>query len=91
MPNRLESILPRFMCVRGVAYLLASECRIFARSAQNLSPAAREQKSKAIDAAADLEVAAWSRSMGEPNLPCQQLVPDSPIRLVTPHRSDSRR
>ena len=82
MPNRLESILPRFMCARGVAYLLASECRIFARRAQNLDPAAREQKSKAIDAAADLEVVAWSRSTGEPNLP-------SAARSRQPHPTEA--
>ena len=84
MPNRLESILPRFMCAPGVAYLLASECRIFARRAQNLDPAAHdhEQKSKAIDAAADLEVVAWSRSTGEPNLP-------SAARSRQPHPTDA--
>ena len=82
MPNRLDSVLPRYMCARGNAYLLASECRIFARSAQNLDPAAREQKSKAIDAAADLEVAAWSRSTGEPNLP-------SAARSRQPHPTDA--
>ena len=54
------------MRARGIAHLLAAVCRIFARSAQNLAPAAREQESKAIDAAADREVAAESVSTGDP-------------------------
>ena len=65
-PNRLEAVLPRCMRARGIAHLLAAVCRIFARSAQNLAPAAREQESKAIDAAADREVAAGSVSTGDP-------------------------
>ena len=61
-------ILPRFMCARGITYLLASECRmIFACSAQNLAASAREQKSKAVEAAADREVAAGSGSSGDPD------------------------
>ena len=63
---RPGAILPRCMRARGIAHLLAAVCRIFARSAQNLAPAAREQKSKAIDAAADREVAAESVSTGDP-------------------------
>ena len=55
------------MCARGITYLLASECRIFARSAQNLAASAREQKSKAIEAATDPEVAAGSGSSGDPD------------------------
>ena len=55
------------MRARGIAYLLAPECRIFARSAQNLGVSAREQKSKAIEAAADREVAAGSGSSGDPD------------------------
>ena len=54
------------MRARGIAHLLAAVCRIFARSAQNLAPAARAYKSKAIDAAADWEVAAGSVSTGDP-------------------------
>ena len=54
------------MRARGIAHLLAAMCRIFARSAQNLAPAARAYKSKAIDAAADREVAAGSVSTGDP-------------------------
>ena len=82
MPNRLDSVLPRYMCARGITYLLASECRIFARSAQNLAASAREQKSKAIEAAADREVAVGSRSTGEPNLP-------SAARSRQPHPTDA--
>ena len=55
------------MRARGIAHLLAAVCRIFARSAQNLAPAAREQKSNAIEAAADREVAAGSGSSGDPD------------------------
>ena len=55
------------MRARGIAHLLAAVCRIFARSAQNLAPAARERKSNAIEAAADREVAAGSGSSGDPD------------------------
>ena len=64
--NRPGAILRRCMRARGIAHLLAAVCRIFARSAQNLAPAARAYKSKAIDAAADWEVAAGSVSTGDP-------------------------
>ena len=82
MPNRRDLVLSRCMRARGMAYLLAPECRIFARSAQNLGVSAREQKSMVVEDAVDLEVAAWSRSTGEPNLP-------SAARSRQPHLTDA--
>ena len=62
MLNRLESILPRNVCVGGIAYRFAPSCDATQLTAPKTWAlrSACEQKSMTVEAAADREVAASS-------------------------------
>ena len=79
--NRPGAILRRCMRARGIAHLLAAVCRIFARSAQNLAPAARAYKSKAIGSMRrPIGKLRPGRCRPATQLRRQQLVQNSPAR-----------
>ena len=67
MPDRLEVVLPRCMRALGIAHLRALGMLRHCRCAQKPGPRSAQQKSKAIEAAADREVAAGSGSSGDPD------------------------